>query len=160
MGALFNTPKTLLILKFLNNHYTPGAKFNQARANKEYDTLRDFGNYPDSYSCAVKLGLHDATVNPRWKKWLDILDGYQPPGSPNGGWLVRTMMADALDPGQDQSCNGIEFFAVPASSFSVQYPASAVNDPNNSNLHTRVIIVQTNTIDVMLSSAKTRRRRR
>lgn len=159
MGALFNTPKTLLILKFLNNHYAPGTKFNQARANKEYNVLRDFSNFPDSFSCAVKLGLHDSTVNPRWKKWLAVLDGHQE-GFEFGGPLVRTMMADALDPTVDPNCNGIEFFAVPSSSFLVHSPAPSVKDPSNPNQHTREIVVETDTIDTMLSFAKKQRRKR
>jgi hypothetical protein len=54
------------------------------------------------------------------------------------------MMADAL---QEAGCNGIEFFAVPASQFRVIYPAPKVPDPVNPNQFTREIIVETNTID-------------
>lgn len=148
MGALFNTKGTLVILKFLNNHYLRGANFNTARANAEYDVLRDFTAFPDSYSCAAQLALDDGSVTPRWKKWLKILDAHRQ-GFNFGGRLVRAMMADALDPSVDTNCNGIEFFAVPSSQFLVHYPAPAVKDPNNPNLYTREIVVETDTIDTM-----------
>jgi hypothetical protein len=116
MGAIFNTPGTITILKFLNAHYAPGAPFTKARNNAEYNALRDSATYPDSYSCAHHLGLHDPSINPRWQQWLNFLDAYQQ-GFRYGGSLVRTMMADALDPKVSPNCNGIEFFAVPASGF-------------------------------------------
>jgi hypothetical protein len=156
VGAIFNTPGTIKILNFLNKHYAPGAKFNHARSTGEYKILRDFATYPSSYSCAVKLGLEDtsASINARWKLWLDYLDSQSQDFS-NAGQLVREMMADALDPAVEPSCDAIEFFAVPASSFSVEYPAPTIPDPNNPNNYAAEIIVETNTIDTMRSFAKT-----
>jgi hypothetical protein len=69
------------------------------------------------------------------------------------------MMADALDPGVDPNCYGIEFFAVPAPAFAVHYPAPKAADPNNTNRWTREIVVETNTIDNMISSARRHRKK-
>ena len=48
MGAIFNTQGTRTILHFLNVHYGPGPQFDQARANGEYNVLRDYATYPHS----------------------------------------------------------------------------------------------------------------
>jgi hypothetical protein len=153
MGAIFNTRGTIAILKFLNNHYQPGAThFDRARANGEYNVLRAFATYPDSYSCAIQLGLQDPTVNPRWKRWLDFLDAYQQ-GGVSGGQLVRLMMADALDPVRSPNCYGIEFFAVPSSGFFIQDPPPQIPDQSSPGRYTSEIVVETNTVDNMASIA-------
>src|ERR1700704_1483116 len=156
MGAIFNTPKTLAILKFLNNHYEPGTKFEKARTDNENLVLRDFPHFGDGFSCAKKLGLHDTSVNARWKKWLDFLDAHQQ-GFDFGGPLVRRMMAEALE---DPHCIGIEFFAVPAPDFSVHSPAPKVHDTSNPDQYTIEIIVETNTIDNMVSFTRAKKRRK
>jgi hypothetical protein len=156
MGAIFNTDKTLKILKFLNKHYEPGVNFEKARTNQEHLVLRDFPHVADGFGCAKKLGLHDTSVNARWKKWLDFLDAHEQ-DSDYGGPLVRRMMAEAL---LDPSCIGIEFFAVPAPKFSVHHPAPKVYDTDDPNKYTIEIIVETNTIDNLVSFAKRQKRRR
>jgi hypothetical protein len=133
MGAVFNTDKTIKILAFLNRHYS------------EHTVLR---NAPNGRGCAQQLGLDDLVtpgLSARWNRWLDLLDQHRQDGSTGGQW-VRTMMADAL---QEPGCNGIEFFAVPAQTFRVIHPAPKVpDDPNHPDINfTRVIIVETNTID-------------
>jgi hypothetical protein len=158
MGAIFNTQGTRTILHFLNVHYGPGPQFDQARANGEYNVLRDYATYPQSYGCADHLHLNDNSVHARWQQWLNLLDAYTQGGVP-GGHLVRNMMADALDPGVDANCYGIEFFAVPAPAFAVHYQAPKATDPNNPNRWTREIVVETNTIDNMISAAKRRRKK-
>jgi hypothetical protein len=156
MGAIFNTQKTLAILKFLNHHYEPGTQFDKARTNQENIILRNFPSFGDGFSCAKKLGLNDTSVSSRWKKWLDFLDAHQQ-GFEFGGPLVRKMMADALE---DPNCNGIEFFAVPAPDFFVHSPPPKVADPSDASKYTIEIIVETNTIDNMVSFTKAQKRRK
>lgn len=159
MGAIFNTPGTIAILNFLNSHYDPKAAtgFAHARGNAEHQILRNKANWPTSYRCALQLGLDNAAYTGRWKKWLDKLDAYyQTKDADYGGNLVRKMMADALDPA-DANCIGIEFFAVPAAKFYVHYPAPKVQDVQNPAQYTRVIVVETNTVDNTLSSVRRRR---
>ena len=156
MGAIFNTDKTIKILNFLNNHYKPGNKWDKARADQENVVLRDFPNWPDGFRCAKKLGLHDTSVNSRWQKWLDFLDGHRQ-GFDFGGPLVRRMMAEAIE---DQNCIGMEFFAVPAPDFKVHNPAPKVYDEDDPSKYTIEIIVETNTIDNMVSFMKATKQRK
>src|SRR4051812_28813877 len=158
MGAIFNTKATLKLLDMLNKRYAPGNAFNKARTDQENLTLRDFPQFGDAFSCAKKLKLQDTDsgINGRWKKWLDFLDGHKQ-GFQFGGPLVRTMMAEAIE---DANCIGIEFFAVPAPDFIVHSPAPKVHEQNDQTKYTIEIIVETNTIDQMVTFFKSQRRRK
>ena len=148
MGAIFSTPNTVAILSTLNNHYQ-GANFTAARNRGEHATLRDFGTFPDSHSCARRLNLNpsNAALDLRWKKWLDNLDSSMQ-GGVSAGRLVRNAMADAIDPATTQ-CNGLEFFAVPGNSFNVHLPPPTVNDLQNPGFFSVEIVVETQIIDVL-----------
>ena len=70
---------------------------------------------------------------------------------------MRTMMAEAIE---DANCIGIEFFAVPAPDFHVHSPAPKVHDQNDQTKYTIEIIVETNTIDEMVTFFKSQKRRK
>jgi hypothetical protein len=139
MGAIFNTRGTREILRVLNEAFGNAAFQSNIWNNVALITdLRKPVAELSSYDLCVNYGFvtGDAGVNDNWRIWLDYFDQH-------GGQAIRNDIANQL---QNNSCIGIEFFAVPARNWSVR-PSHPLPDQAQPNKHTLIISVETPTYD-------------
>jgi hypothetical protein len=87
MGGLFNTDKTMALLKKLNDFFQEAAFTANA---KNTQLIADLTNMTSSaFAKSYKINLGDNTYDPKWYNWLDIFEKA-------GGNNVRKDMANAL----------------------------------------------------------------
>jgi hypothetical protein len=160
MGMLFNTKGTVRITKKLTEAFSEG-NFATLQANGVGGVSKDslvtmLLDYPNTstFSVAQAFGVHmdpgnDGVVSRNWGTWLGLLDaaGYQTDSNNNkqrtAVW-VRSAMAAAIN---DPNCVGIEFFAIPGPTLQALLPFTKLGDPMGPPKYTRVITVQTRTVD-------------
>lgn len=158
MGMLFNTDATLRMLDTVNATFR-GLSFKQFFATNpkvSIQTFRALGTSTTTgiYSqAALPLGIDDfdPVISRRWQKWLGWLDSTtQSPGQ-TVSYVIGNAIADAI---QGRSVNGtagvtfnsVEFFVVPGPS-GVSVSVGDVPEDSNSTTFTKVITIQTMTVD-------------
>lgn len=148
MGGLFNSQKTMKLLGMLNSAFQEaafsGAAHNQQLISDLKDKTKTSRYIADTYGFLVG----DQTYDDKWRMWLDIFDK-------KGGIKPRTAMSNALL--QPTLYTGIEFFAVPANTFSIAQ-TSDLPDQENSGKKTLIVTVDTPVYDVLFQQLKRRRK--
>ena len=157
MGMLFNSAGTTKVLQLLNDYFGLN-KLPALNAN-------DFNNWPlhgGTYTYAKGKGLwfqSDATLDGKWKKWLDHLDKH--PNRKKGNEPTAQTIGDAIASAINNNLSQIEFFAVPddaAGSYHISAEAGTMVDPGGAV--SQWITVYTLTYDKLRDPARPSRRRR
>lgn len=137
MGAVFNTPGTMMIIGLLGNTFT--ASFSKTAKNKQLIADLDPNSGMSSYDFCKKYGLiatgkGSASINAHWKTWLHHFDA-------NGGDQVRAEMVKALN--DAATFEAIEFFPYPDAAFLLSTSPTL----NNSGKCSLIVTAETPTYD-------------
>jgi hypothetical protein len=150
MGMLFNTDGTNRILALLNVSFR-GKKFKALQSTISAGLVNALRTLPSGggiYSVAAQpLGIDDddSSVSTNWSTWLGYLDSTPQSGHPLS-YHIGNAMADALT-NTNFTYIGIEFFAVPGTSLQINPLPTLDLKQGSSNKYTKIITVQTLTVD-------------